>query len=254
MGFLQQARWKALLAIFKIKRFFHNWFGRRRLDYQKKQLYIGTATLREYDTRAESVKKEPTTVAWIEKYAKDGTIFYDIGANIGAYSLIAASLGMHVYAFEPAHQNVAALRENIDMNNFGSLMTIVPLMLGEGAGIRRFEISDKTSGSSAGFFSGSAHIGGQNSAAFLSLKLDECVKVFSLPLPSLLKIDVDGGEVEVLASAKTIIANRALQSMLVETADTNAEEVKRLTNEAGFAVSFETRMDARTVNYIFERP
>ncbi|HEY5918287.1 MAG TPA: hypothetical protein VIU13_12820, partial [Chryseolinea sp.] len=51
-----------------------------------------------YDT------KEPETLDWIDKFKKD-EILFDIGGNIGVYSMYAGKKGARVYAFEPESQN-----------------------------------------------------------------------------------------------------------------------------------------------------
>src|ERR671932_123659 len=59
-------------------------------------------------SRLRPVAKEPWTVRWLERSLRDGDVLYDVGANVGAYSLIAAALGAQVVAIEPAYANYAA--------------------------------------------------------------------------------------------------------------------------------------------------
>ncbi|NNN21769.1 MAG: FkbM family methyltransferase [Acidimicrobiales bacterium] len=59
----------------------------------------------------------PEMVVW-ENYLKEGDAFYDVGANIGVYTVFAACLGANVTAFEPAKDTVALLYENIELNRF----------------------------------------------------------------------------------------------------------------------------------------
>src|SRR3989338_9770525 len=63
--------------------------------------------------------KEPDTLAWIDTFNKSDT-FYDIGANVGLYSLYAAIKGISVIAFEPESQNYAEFNKNIFLNNLDS--------------------------------------------------------------------------------------------------------------------------------------
>ena len=61
----------------------------RRLDYEGSDIWLvmsSSAILK----RLGSVAKEPFTVAYIEEHVKPGEVFYDIGANVGPYALIAA--------------------------------------------------------------------------------------------------------------------------------------------------------------------
>ena len=54
---------------------------------------------------------------FIEK-AEEDKIFIDIGAWIGPYTLLAAKMGMKVYAFEPDEMAFKQLKKNIELNNF----------------------------------------------------------------------------------------------------------------------------------------
>ena len=65
-----------------------------------------------------SVNGEPNTIAWIEKYINKNDIFYDIGANAGTFTILAAyKKQAQVIAFEPESQNYAILNKNIFLNN-----------------------------------------------------------------------------------------------------------------------------------------
>ena len=55
--------------------------------------------------------KEPDTIHWINEIMQPGDILYDIGANIGTYSLYAASRNIEVYAFEPESTSYAILNK-----------------------------------------------------------------------------------------------------------------------------------------------
>lgn len=57
--------------------------------------------------------KEPDTIAWIERF-EPNSVFWDVGANIGIYSLYAAAFGHEVYAFEPDAGLFAALTSGVD--------------------------------------------------------------------------------------------------------------------------------------------
>lgn len=249
MDLFQQIRWKSLLAVFKIKRWFYSWFGTRKLDYRGAELFLNTQTIREYETRARSVRKEPKTVAWFEKYSKESSVFYDIGANVGAYALIAASRGADVYAFEPSFQNAFRLHENISLNNLDGKITVLPFILGSKNGTARFAVADTTFGASRGF----SDSGETQGKAYPVLSLDEARRIFQLPVPKAVKIDVDGAEVELLEGAQLLIAERGLKSMLIETEEKHTDAIKRIMVDAGFSIQEEVRMDKHTVNYVFER-
>src|SRR3990172_115673 len=70
--------------------------------------------------RAELIaSKEPETLEWIDSFA-DSAVLFDIGANIGVFSLYAAlHRNCDVYAFEPEAKNYACLNKNIFLNKLG---------------------------------------------------------------------------------------------------------------------------------------
>ena len=74
-------------------------------------------------------EKEPETLEWIDKI-EVGAVLWDIGANIGLYSVYAAKTrSCLVFAFEPSVFNLEFLARNIYMNNLSNNIVIVPLAL-----------------------------------------------------------------------------------------------------------------------------
>jgi predicted RNA methylase len=103
-------------------------------------------------------------------YFESEKVFLDIGSYHGFYSLFAAKYGMNVYSFEVNLLDVERIRKNVEMNefqNFSSVPTIVS------------EVSND-----------------------INTKLDYYCEDIEV---SLIKIDTDGGEIEVLEGAKHII-------------------------------------------------
>ena len=68
-------------------------------------------------TRVNSIfSKEPETIEWIKSF-ENNSIFWDIGANIGIYSLYASQIkGINVCSFEPSSFNYFLLNKNIYLN------------------------------------------------------------------------------------------------------------------------------------------
>jgi len=243
-------RWKFLLGIFKLRRMVNRLWSTRRLDYTERDIFITTDTIREYETRARSVRKEPKTVSWIEQHGGSNAVLYDLGANVGAYSLIAAARGARVVAFEPAHQNVYKLHENILLNKLHEKVTVVPLMLSAQSGIVRSVVENRTFGATHTFsFEEQATMG----QSFLALELDDCIRIFSLPVPTMIKIDVDGAEIEVLAGARQLLLNTELKTILIEVDDAHDKTIRRLCADAGLTPVDEERSGDKTTNIIFER-
>ena len=72
---------------------------------------IRVSTPNEYHRADIYATKEPETIEWLRENLRDGDVFYDVGANIGLYSLYAAKLraACRVFALEPESQNFGKL-------------------------------------------------------------------------------------------------------------------------------------------------
>ncbi len=179
------------------------------LGYQDIKLVVDSD--REYYGRR-SIDGEPETFRWIEESMDASSVFYDIGANVGVYSLIAARRhpGIHIVAFEPAGPNYGILVANMSLNKV--VIPLLPVALGERTGIGTFAYSTLRAG-------GARHkLGGQTDYVFqhpvIAYRLDELMQKFHLTPPTHLKIDVDGTERDILRGAERAMEN--VRSMIVE--------------------------------------
>lgn len=169
--------------------------------------------------------KEPDTVAWIRGMQADET-FYDIGANIGLYTMLALKQGMKVFAFEPESQNFAVLIRNLAMNKITKEHGVAfPFCITDGQLIDTLRLSTLTAGGSCHSFASDLNFKMEEKKwAFeqgtVGFSLDALVFECGLPQPNHIKIDVDGFEDKVLKGASRVLT--ATQSLLVEM-DSNNE-------------------------------
>jgi FkbM family methyltransferase len=77
---------------------------------------------------------------------KDKLLFIDIGANIGYYSLLAASIGIKCIAFEPIQKNYRLFEKSIKQNNFQHLIKLYKIALGEEHKMVEFNIINHNMG------------------------------------------------------------------------------------------------------------
>lgn len=156
--------------------------------------------------------KEPETIAWIDS-VRDGERFYDIGANVGIYTLYAAATHRTspILAVEPDAKNFAHLRENVDAN---ALFNVT---------YAHFAVSDRDGEEIFG--EATAEIGGtggqlgtwqpnQARYAIAAHTLDTLAKTYGVPAH--VKIDIDGQELRVVRGMRATLANPALRSVLIE--------------------------------------
>lgn len=168
--------------------------------------------------------KEPETIKWINAFnAQD--IFLDVGANVGMYTIYAAVRhNLKVYAFEPEAQNYALLNRNIEVNGqnqnvraycVGLLdkfefteLYLSRISLG-GAGHSLSEsVNFKLEPSKPGYVQGS-----------VSTTIDWLIQNQVIPIPTKIKIDVDGFERKIIEGAKIALTEKKLTSVLVEIYD-----------------------------------
>lgn len=122
-----------------------------------------------------------------------GSVVYDVGANVGIYALIAslrAGDTGRVYAFEPLDRNLRYLHRHITLNNVVNC-TVIENAVCKEEGTRRF--------SAAAWESSMAKLSPDGERSVPSTTLDSCVYGEKrLRPPDILKIDVEGAELEVL--------------------------------------------------------
>jgi len=164
-------------------------------------------------------KKEPETLRWIESF-DEGSVLWDIGANIGLYSLYAAKVrNCKVVAFEPSVFCLEFLARNIWLNGLHEQITIVPNALSDTTQANLLTLYSREWGESSNFFGTTLdQDGNEIDASFnykiLGITMDEALTKFHLPEPQHIKIDVDGIEPTILAGGTQLL--KRVQSVSVE--------------------------------------
>jgi FkbM family methyltransferase len=147
-----------------------------------------------------------TQKALIERL-RPGMVFYDLGANIGLFSLLAARLvgaGGRVSSFEPVAVVAARLCRNIEKNGFSNITVVQAGIWSENA-----NVSFLTSDASSPERSAGKLVAGESEAGLTPIPcigLDDFVK--TAPPPDAIKCDVEGAELEALRGAKRLFETR----------------------------------------------
>ena len=138
----------------------------------------------------------------LERSIEPGTVFFDIGAMAGYFTLLAARLvgpQGRVYAFEPLPHNLAYLRRHARMHRLDNV-TIVEAAVSDSQGVAGFEPGAHASGGRLAE-SGPLHV--------RTIGLDEEIAAGRLPVPHAIKIDVEGAEMQLLkGAARTLQTTR----------------------------------------------
>lgn len=171
--------------------------------------------------------KEPETLEWIESF-NEGSIFWDIGANIGLYSIYAAKYNnAQVYAFEPSVFNLEFLAKNIYKNTLSEKVKIFPLALSNHSGFNLFKMNDPVWGGALSTFGEDYDQNGEDfkttfEYTIAGVTADKVVELLSTPKPDYMKIDVDGIEHLILEGCGNIL--KTVNSVLIEVNDDFEEQ------------------------------
>jgi FkbM family methyltransferase len=208
-----------------------------------------------------SRRKEPETLEWIEKSLSKDDVYFDIGANIGNYTVYAGKChpGLRIFAFEPEPASFIQLSRNIILNDLTAVAFLTPLsdqaepnMLymknsflgGAGQALHQFGRTVDQEGEEFR----PAYLFGIHSST-----VDQLIGKDLVPPPNFIKIDVDGIEDKVLGGMRSTLASEKLKGVLCEISGTEAkvEEVLRTFETNDFAIV--RRPPNSNGNYIFDR-
>lgn len=190
--------------------------------------------------------KEPETLDWIKNFKKN-SVFWDIGANIGLYSIYAAKISnAHVFSFEPSVFNLEFIAKNIKLNNLDGNICIIPLPLSDSTQFNTMRMSNiEWGGALSSFEKNIGWDGNKLNEVFnyqiLGSTIDDMVQKFHLPLPNYIKIDVDGIEHFILQGGTHVLSY--VDQILIEINDDFKQQAincEEILIKSGFALTTKT--------------
>ena len=203
--------------------------------------FLCPGTIPEWRART-LLTKEPETIEWINGFDR-GDILWDVGANVGVYSLYAALRGVSVHAFEPAPGNYYLLSRNIELNGLDGRVASYCLAFNDETRLDSFYMSTTDLGGSMSSFGEATDWKGDAYTAkfkqsMLGFTIDDFIYQFSPPFPRHIKIDVDGIEKKIVKGAVQTLSDKRLQSVLVElnTDWKDYEEILKLFEATGLTL------------------
>ena len=137
---------------------------------------------------------------FFEKKLKEGDIVYDVGAHAGFYTLLAAELigeKGRVFSFEPLMANYEYLKKHIEINNYKNIIPF-NVAVSDKDGFASFKQGENTS---------TGQLTSEGEIRVRTIAIDDWINNKKLPVPDILKIDVEGAEAEVLKGAENILKN-----------------------------------------------
>jgi FkbM family methyltransferase len=183
--------------------------------------------------------KEPETLEWIDAIS-EGSILWDIGANVGLYSCYAAKArNCQVFAFEPSVFNLELLARNLFINGLSEQVTIIPLPLSDKLSINCLNMSTTEWGGALSTFGESyGQDGNSLEKVFtfntIGLSMTDLISHLNLPMPDYIKMDVDGIEHLILKGGDAVLKNvKGILIEINEDFDKQIEDSTRYLSEAG---------------------
>ena len=137
---------------------------------------------------------EPQQSAAFVEAVRPGAVVYDVGAHFGYYTLLASGLTGptgKVFAFEPSPRNLAKLQTHVELNRCANVQ-IVEVAISDREGAAQF---DNRAGSGVG------HLSSEGPLQVRTATLDS----LGLPPPQVMKIDVEGAELQALHGGREVI-------------------------------------------------
>lgn len=165
---------------------------------------------------------EYADMAFVMHLLREGDLFLDLGANIGSYTVLASRVcGARSISVEPDPETFLSLQRNIEANGIGDRVELVETALGATAGIARFSIGLDTTNRVLDDAFGSTR----------EVQLTSLDSIVGDRRPTMIKMDVEGYEGEVLKGARKTLKMDSL--LAVETEASDSEVIGAL-GDAGF--------------------
>ncbi|CCQ75500.1 FkbM family methyltransferase [Magnetospira sp. QH-2] len=166
---------------------------------------------------------EPDIIHWLEEQVDENDVLFDIGANIGLYTLYAAiKKQAEVVALEPMSLNFNELNKNIMLNGLDDHVVALNVAMHDELVFDRLNISGFVEGKAGHGFGQAA--AGTGRVAFkpayrqgvIGISVDDLVHKLALPFPNHIKIDVDGNESKIVRGMGEVLKDARLKSIAVE--------------------------------------
>ena len=216
--------------------------------------------------------KEPETLEWIDSFQeKDNLIFWDIGANIGLYSIYNSLKHPKstTIAFEPSSSNLRVLTRNISINNLEKNIKVVSIPLTNKENIfQEMKESQFVEGGALNSFGEKFDFEGKEFKPamkynLLGTTMNYFIENSILDIPDHIKIDVDGIEHLILQGGDKFLNNKKVKSLSIEINENFREQSSasfKLMKIYGFNVLSKRQNKklslgkfSNTFNYIFIR-
>ena len=146
-------------------------------------------------------------MAFVLHFLRPTDMFVDIGANVGSYTILGASeAGAKTISFEPIPETFEILESNIIINKINDRVNALNIGLGASKGSLAFT---KLQGPVN-------HVATSNETDTINVPVEIFDSIVSIDQPTLIKIDVEGFETEVLKGMSIALESNSLKALIIE--------------------------------------
>ena len=167
---------------------------------------------------------EPEQLEMARRKAPSEGICWDIGANVGLYTLLFSRCSKHVFAFEPLPRNIRYLARALEVNRVSNA-TIIPCAMSDCVGLSGFQRG-------ANWAEGRLDSTGRQPVAVVSA--DTFAATYKV-IPSLLKVDVEGAELSVLKGAQELLMHHKPMILLSTHGESRRVDCFELLKSMGYS-------------------
>ncbi len=175
---------------------------------------------------------EPSVQEALHRHVRPGDVVFDVGSNIGFFSLLAARFAGpagRVESFEPVAAAAAAIRANAALNGL-STVSVHEVAVSDHSGVEAFLLDEEEGWSHLANRGG--NLEGTTRRSVRLVSLDEEIDRDALPIPSVIKLDVEGSEIAALTGLRrTLLTHHPI--VICELHETNVE-IADLAEEVGY--------------------
>lgn len=152
-----------------------------------------------------------------------GAVMFDLGACEGRFSIYAGLRGVKVFSFEPEKRNFATLEQNVHLNqqNFELSVSLYNVGVGKEKGVLKMGVGQPWAGGHQKvvqneFGRSDLNFEFSEIQEVKIIALDQFMEEEGLPLPTYLKVDIDGSEMSFLEGAKKTLSRAEVEILLFE--------------------------------------
>jgi FkbM family methyltransferase len=195
---------------------------------------------------------------FIDTFLSNDSIFWDIGGCVGNFSIYAAHTGSKVLVFEPDGLTYSSLLTNIFKSNLPNI-SVYPFALGNSSKPSKFNMK---SFEIANAYNSVDNLLGPSGLPFkpeyiqnvCEFKASELISAHNFEMPTHIKIDVDGNELETLLGFGEYLSSAKIEAIFIELDFKNfkSRDCDVLLNKFGYRNQMR-KFDSNSYNYIYKR-